>query len=115
MDAVKFLNERARLCNTYKDCAHCPAHLERCIFRQIVHGDAKQQIEVVEKWVAAHPVNTRQSVFLEQYPQADIDTRGVLAICPNRISAEHRIRIGVAGCMRIHCAECRREFWTQEV
>ena len=59
MDAVRFINERTRLCNTYKECTDCPAYLGRCIFQKIMFGDTKQQIEVVEKWVVEHPAKTR--------------------------------------------------------
>lgn len=61
---------------------------------------------------AAHPRKTRQSVFLEQYPQADIDNTGLLILCPKRISVDIRV---TADCMRQRCSDCRREFWMQEV
>lgn len=56
---------------------------------------------------------TRQSVFLEHYPEAVLDVYGVLRVCPTYISAEHRDRIR---CLtEIRCTDCRREFWMQEV
>ena len=55
---------------------------------------------------------TRQSVFLEHYPEAVLDCYGVLRVCPTYISAEYRER-----CLNteIKCTDCRREFWMQEV
>lgn len=41
---------------------------------------------------------TRQSVFLEQQTKAGIDKEGILLICPKVVSAD-----------------CRKEFWSQEV
>lgn len=97
MDAVKFIEERNRMCGTMSE----------------VWGvDAAQIVKNTEEWSAAHPVKTRQSVFLEQYPQADIDNTGLLILCPKRISADIR---GTADCMRQRCSDCRRKFWMQEV
>lgn len=97
MDAVKFIEERNRMCGTMSE----------------VWGvDAAQIVKNTEEWSAAHPRKTRQSVFLEQYPQADIDNTGLLILCPKRISADIRV---TADCMRQRCSDCRREFWMQEV
>ena len=71
MDAVKFLQERQRM---YKSGAATPS------IRLGTDYDPVSAVEVVEKWSAAHPVKTRQSVFLEQYPDADISGNGVVAI-----------------------------------
>lgn len=97
MDAVKFIEERNRMCGTMSE----------------VWGvDAAQIVKNTEEWSAAHPRKTRQSVFLEQWPQADIDNTGLLILCPKRISADIRV---TADCLRKGCSDCRREFWMQEV
>ena len=77
--------------------------------------DPESAVKVVEEWAAAHPRKTRQSVFLEQYPQASIGGNGVLQVCPCPISESHRNAQG--GCVNIHrqCSDCRKEFWGQEV
>lgn len=103
MDAVKFLQERSRM---YESGAATPSiGLED-------DYDPVSAVEIVEEWSAAHPRKTRQSVFLEQYPQADIDNTGLLILCPKRISADIRV---TADCLRQGCSDCRREFWMQEV
>lgn len=97
MDAVKFIEERNRMCGTMSE----------------VWGvDAAQIVKNTEEWSAAHPRKTRQSVFLEQYLQADSDNTGLLILCPKRISADIRV---TADCLRQGCSDCRREFWMQEV
>lgn len=97
MDAVKFIEERNRMCGTMSE----------------VWGvDAAQIVKNTEEWSAAHPRKTRQSVFLEQWPQADIDNTGLLILCPKRISADIRVTVD---CLRKGCSDCRREFWMQEV
>lgn len=97
MDAVKFIEERNRMCGTTSE----------------VWGvDAAQIVKNTEAWSALHPRKTRQSVFLEQYPEAEIDERGDLMLCPRRISVDFRSRY--ANCTKM-CSDCRREFWMQEV
>jgi hypothetical protein len=102
MDAVKFIEEHRRM---YKVTGkHSPT---------LAGGiPAEDVVKEVEDWSAAHPRKTRQSVFLEQYPQADIDNTGLLILCPKRISADIRV---TADCLRQGCSDCRREFWMQEV
>lgn len=71
---------------------------------------------IVEEWSAAHPRKTRQDVFLEQWPEAELTKDGVISICPIAVSAAYRNKTG--GCAsptRPRCAVCRREFWMQEV
>lgn len=122
MDTVKFIEERNRMCKSFDDgCTGCPAFnirnngLRCCAVGQESTLDAMAQIDIVEKWSVAHPRKTRQSVFLEHYPDAVLDEYGVLRICPARISAVHRDSDG--GCKNPYnmCDNCRREFWMQEV
>ena len=60
------------------------------------------------------PCKTRQSVFLEQYPGAELDKNGVLQVCPAPISPECRSGRYCANPLK-KCNDCRREFWMQEV
>lgn len=102
MDAVKFIEEHRRM---YKVTGkHLPTLAEGI--------PAEDVVKEVEEWAAAHPRKTRKSVFLERYPQADIDNTGLLILCPKRISADIRV---TADCLRQGCSDCRHEFWMQEV
>ena len=81
-----------------------------------IETDSPEEVVAeVEEWAKAHPIKTRQSVFLEQYPGAQIDDNDVLCVCPAVISPSHR-KDG-DGCLYIHkeCADCRREFWLADV
>lgn len=99
MDAVKFLQERSRM---YESGAATPRiGLED-------DYDPASAVKVIEEWSAAHPRKTRQSVFLEQWPEASISEHGVLAI--DSCKVEKSIK-----CNGMDCARCRREFWMQEV
>ena len=105
MDAVKFVEERRRM--------FAVSAGKYSLFD--MNTRAEDVVKEVEEWSAAHPRKTRQSVFLEQYPEAQIDDNDVLSVCPAVISLSHRKDGG--GCLNIHkvCANCRRKFWMQEV
>lgn len=117
MDAVKFIEERNRMCNSFSpDCEGCRVDeakpvISEC-FRWILDNPEKA-VQFVAEWSATHPRKTRQDVFLEQYPEAEIDKRGDLMVCPKRVSADCRNRFG--NCVNRLCSDCRREFWMQEV
>lgn len=107
MDAVKFVEERRRMCKvTGRSPEHSLYNMSTC---------AEDVVKEVEKWSAAHPRKTRQSVFLEQYPETIIDAFGALQICPMVISAAHRDSDGECKDPAKMCIDCRREFWMQEV
>ncbi len=117
MDAVKFIKERNRMCKSFDGgCKECPAFNELCCaVGQESTLDATAQIAMVEEWSTAHPRKTRQSVFLEQWPEAAIDSYGVLNLCPTPISKLHRNIYGKCAHAGVNCDKCRREFWMQEV
>lgn len=103
MDAVKFIEEHRRM---YKVTGkHLPTLAEGIPVEDVV--------KEVEEWSDAHPRKTRQDVFLEQYPETEIDEQGYLQLCPRRISADCRSRVRL--CTKRLCSDCRREFWMQEV
>ena len=116
MDAVKFIQERNRMCKSFHDgegCMSCPVYKEGSRCMAILWKE--EIIPVVEKWSKENPCKTRQSVFLEQYPEAAIDSYGVLNLCPTPISKSHRNIYGKCAHAGVKCDQCRREFWMQEV
>lgn len=117
MEALEFLKERKRMCRSFGgSCRGCPCEKDRCgITTYASDDDYKRVVATVEEWSAAHPRKTRQSVFLEQYPDARIGDDGVLQIYPCLISASHRNAQNKCVTMGRKCPDCRREFWMQEV
>ena len=101
MDAVNFIKERDRM---YEVERQAPSLIYR-------HEKAAEEIvREVEEWSATHPRKTRQSVFLENYPYARIDSQSVLHVCPADVYGNN-----VCPEEKEICYDCRREFWMQEV
>lgn len=101
MDAVKFVEERRRM---FAVSGENPKH---SLFN--MNTRAEDVVKEVEEWSAAHPRKTRQRVFLEQWPDAPLNNDGFL-FCPRNVDAKFRC------CATLkNCADCRREFWMQEV
>ena len=47
MDALKFINERNRMCKASKCCSACFANRNGCIFNYPSNNNAKEQVKVV--------------------------------------------------------------------
>ena len=114
MDAVEFLNEGTRMCNSYEACVGCPMYpTDDCC---MVKMNLKQMINIVEQWSKEHPVKTRQSEFLKMWPDAEIGDDGLPSVAPCQLykDIEEKDENGVC-CKNLECAECRRDFWLKEV
>ena len=115
MDAVKFVKEYLRMCAKVDECKECPVYkTDFCTVpaKERSQKSAEKIVELVEEWSAAHPRKTRQSVFLEQYPNARVTAKGIVNIWPCEVEKNMQ---DVVYCNSLSCADCRREFWTQEV
>ena len=113
MEALEFLREQMRMCNLYSyscnGCCDCPLVESHCAISSVTSDeDLKKMITIVEKWSKEHPRETRQSVFLKQWPNV-ITNNGVIDILPCTVDQS------LDGCDEKDCFECRREFWMKEV
>ena len=118
MDAVKFVKEYLRMCTKVDECEDCPVYkTDFCTApaKERSQESAEEIVELVEEWSSAHPRKTRQSVFLEQWPEAELDTNGAVAICPTILSIDYRSANKRCKHPGTACSDCRREFWMQEV
>lgn len=114
MDAMKFIEERNRMCDSFETCGMCPAFEFSCSeLRKIQQNPTI--VSIVKRWSKENPRKTRQDVFLEQWPEAIVGDDGVLRVCPSPIFPSDRNAYN--GCVRHNstCSDCRREFWMQEV
>lgn len=112
MDALKFIEERNRMCDYYRrgdelsGCERCPASKMACSYVKYVTAE---YIAAVEQWSREHPRKTRQDVFLAHYPDAALDD-GVLRVCPRNVCKSAELN-----CSNATCYLCKRAFWLQEV
>lgn len=101
MDAIEFVKQLRRMDeNAYR--------------KYSISSDSPEDVVAeVEEWAKMNPVKTRQSVFLEQWPEAELYPDGVLGLCPKKVSVAYRN--GNSCAKTIACGGCCRKFWMQEV
>lgn len=65
MDALEFLKERKRMCDSYPGCKGCPFDDSKCVIDSTLSDDedCKRIVATVEQWSKEHPRKTRQIVF----------------------------------------------------
>ena len=85
MDALEFLKERKRMCDSFISCRSCLIKEEKkgfaCGFW--IFSNAEKAIAIVENWSKEHPRKTILMDFLEKYPNAPLDERGTPeGVCP---------------------------------
>lgn len=116
MDAVEYIKHRNRLCEFHQhycfECEYAEGERRQEACDCAEYDDPQKAVEIVENWAKEHPARTRQSAFLERYPNARIDEDGVLVICPRSIEQN--------GCDKfddhiLMCSDCRRKYWSEEV
>ena len=113
MDAVEYVKQRARMCDYYVNCDDCPAgNYEGCSSL----NEIPNLVPIVEQWAKEHPVKTRQSEFLKQWPYAKISDDGLLSIAPCQLNVELLQCESQEDCEnRGVCGKCRRDFWLKEI
>lgn len=124
MDAVKYLKEASRMCLSV-ECSECPLNYEvinptfPCKTSSISaeRKDPEKCVTIVEKWSAEHPVKTRQSEFLNVFPNAELNTDGILTIAPCLVDKTLNRSAGNTEecCIKNDCIKCRKEYWLAEV
>ncbi len=111
MDAIKFVNEMVRMCAEYPKCDGCPVAVQNDDEDCMAKVPAEQMVAIVDEWAKMNPVKTRQSVFLEQWPDCPMDDDDVVGTCPRNVDKNY-----ICGVDSFRgCPDCRREFWMQEV
>lgn len=113
MDAVEYLKALHRMCVKNRDCPTCPIYKctgKKCSLPYSNDEALEERVKIVDEWAKACPARTRQSVFLEQYPNAALGSDNILVICPTVIECgkcgEYNGALG--------CFECKKKYWSQE-
>lgn len=101
MDAIEFVQQLRRM--------------DKSVIRKYsVFDDSPEDVVAeVEEWAKMNPVKTRQSVFLEQFPSARIDSQAVIYVCPADAYGDKVCPKNEENA-HMPCRDCRRNFWSQE-
>lgn len=75
MDAVRFLKEKERMCDSFNSyCDGCEIERQRCGIGCGVYIKKypEKAVAIVEKWSAEHPQETRLTRLLKNYPNTPV-------------------------------------------
>lgn len=106
------------MCDSFDNCDGCPGEANACCFINDASWSKNPEgvVAAVEQWAKDHPVKTRQSEFLEQFPNADLKTITRLLPCsldrtlkPLRCAKYSYLSI------TCRCDRCRDDYWNEEV
>ena len=105
MDAVRFLKEKKRMCDSFDDyCTGCGIQEKnlKMYCSTYIKKYPEQAVAIVEEWSVEHPQETRLTQFLKHYPNAQLNNDGT----PHEICA-HKLGIReFKGCLTESCVEC---------
>lgn len=65
--------------------------------------------EIILNWCKEHPATTRQSEFLEMFPNVALVDCEFINICPKDIDIQYG-----ADCNNQSCRDCKKEYWLAE-
>lgn len=116
MDAVEFIKKQDRMCKQFNLCVDCPVYEENNGHNipcgELMNKYPEEFVHIVEKWSKEHLGKTRQSEFLKMFPNARINSDGVIDIDPCLVDKKNNHRY----CEEYDdCDECYKEFWLEEI
>lgn len=120
-EKVKLIKDYARMCESKVgiDCDGCELNKNKkySSCELFMMKEPEKAVEIIEEWSAEHPIKTRQSEFLEQYPEVAKDEYGIINIPPCVIERSRFMKIGESTCNtpKKLCGQCRHEYWNEEV
>lgn len=111
MDAKEFVKEHKRMCEYYyggvckKNGEDCPLRNRPC---DSIKCLTETIIDDVESWSKTHPIETRQSQMLKNYPNAKMwDGEVFLSLCPKHLDTKKECSVP--------CHDCCKEYWSEGV
>lgn len=121
MDAVEFLKEKSRMCNTFNLCdgggykETCELYKEGLTCADYTNDYPEKAVEIVERWAKEHPKKTRRSEFLKLFPAAKVDIDSIPVICPKDVCVRFRCCVNPDERACGQCRDCRKKYWLEEV
>lgn len=103
MDAVRFLKEKKRMCDSFDDyCTGCGIREKnlKMYCSTYIKKYPEQAVAIVEEWSEEHPQETRLTEFLEHYPNALMGDDGTPEVCVNELGLKRD-----DGCIS-NCIKC---------
>lgn len=120
MDVMTFKRYYEMVCNVYKnDCLNCPVcRYCNILDKELYIRSLTPEIVTVVKNIVENDIISRQQLFLEQYPNAEMTPDGVLVIAPCVIEPSQRqssicIKHHSSVCTNRECEICREQYWGQ--
>lgn len=104
MDALTMLKEWNRMCATVKECWNCPLKsCSGCVGAATPEAQA-ELIETIEAWAAENPQKTILEEFMEKYPGARINNRGIPPeLCPDDLGYSKAEKCGTGNNICVKC------------
>lgn len=81
------IKDLKRMCDFYPHCSGCPI---KSILSCSVHRLPDGIDEIVDKWVAEHPVKTYAMDFFEKFPNAPRSSDGIPQTCWGHVYGDGR-------------------------
>ena len=101
MDAIKYLREKARMCDSFEGCADCLI-LKDNDCSELEMTCPEKAVAIVEKWAEEHPQKTILMDFLEKFPNAQLGENGApYYCCPSELGYEDE-----KNCRDCACIDC---------
>ena len=111
MDAVEYFKIKGRMCAANDDvCDDCPLAID-CFSKELENPE--EAVKIVNEWNESHPRRTRQTEFLEMYPNArmidsNINDDLVIDIKPCVLMADYATE---KWCEKWSCLACKKLYW----
>lgn len=105
-----------RVCKYYDGyCEECPLRPKACGFGSNTPlKEVDESNDIILKWRKEQPVKTRQDKFLELFPNAKLNSNGIVDICPRQTNG-HNYNYGRCSYGDGYCWECKKSYWLAEV
>lgn len=112
MDAVEFHKVRKRMCDEYKAvCTKCPLVRKWvCTMGKYVEEkEAREAVEIVEKWAEEHPAKTYKSEFMRAAEY--VGAKPLFSTPPACIKHFFGEEVIPPSCASLKCSDC----WNREI